>query len=97
MKHLSNLSGFDRDFCRMLYKRVQDEADLGCRSLSEPGPKDIRRGDVLNFSPTEYHTDLCNTFPILMTSLTAIVCKGRSWEEALQVNNLKRALFNQIL
>ena len=66
---------------------MQAEADHGCTALSEPGPKEIRRDDVLNFSPEEYHTDLCNTFPILMTTLTAIVSKGQSWEEARQVNN----------
>ena len=92
LKHLSSLSGFDKDFCRLLYKCAQDEADLGCRTLSESGPKDMGRDDVLNFSSAEYHGDLCSKFPILMTTLTAIVSKDRSWEEAFLVSNLERSL-----
>ena len=88
MKHLSALSGFDHDLCQFLFKQVQSEADSGCRALNEPGPKSFTRDTVLNFDPLEYHTELCTQFPILMTVLTAVTCRGGTWEEAMQVLNV---------
>ena len=79
------MPNFDHHFCKFLYNRVQDEIDEGCHALSEPGPKDITRADVMGHSAADYHSDLCNNFPTLMTCLTAAVCKGRSWEENIKV------------
>ena len=88
LKKLSTLSGFERDFCKFLYKKVQEEADSGCRALSEPKPKDIKWEDLLNFEPEEYHQELGDTFPILMTCLTAVASKGCTWEQAIKVQKL---------
>ena len=71
-----------------MFKQVQYEADSGCRALNEPGPKFFTRDSVLNFKPPEYHVELCGQFPILMTVLTAVTCRGCTWEEAMQVENV---------
>lgn len=88
LKHLSALSGFRHDLCKFLFKQVQYEADSGCRALNEPGPKSFTRDTLLDFNPLEYHEGLCTQFPILMTVLTAVTCRGGTWEEAMQVLNV---------
>ena len=79
------MSGFNTDLCKFLYNRVQDEADAGCQALREPGPKSWTVGDIEEHNIEEYFQKFTSNFPILMTCLTAVTCKGRSWEENFTV------------
>ena len=76
LNHLSKMPKFDRAFHKFLWKKVQREADKGCRLLSEPGPSAFLREDVENFEPDDYYDLFCSTFPTFMISLVAVAVKG---------------------
>ena len=85
MNHLQNLPGFDEAFNTMLYKRVQQEADDGCHSLTEFGPSTFDKEALEGYSVEEHYDNLCSTFPTAMTVAAAIVTKEKSCEAGVKV------------
>ena len=86
LNHMSRMPGFDKAFHTMLYKRIQKEADVGCRTWQAPTPSTWKMEDVEKFDSEKFYEKLCITFPDLLTSLAAVATKKRSNVDGVQVS-----------
>ena len=86
LNRLQNVPGFDEDFNNLLYKRVQQEADAGCRSLNEFGPSTFDKEALESYDVEEHYEKLCTTFPTAMTVCAALVTKEKSCKQGVEVS-----------
>ena len=87
MNHLQRLPGFDKAFLKVSYKRMQSEADSGCRAIAqtEISPSTFRREDIDKLDMEVNYERLCSSFPTLMTGIVAVTTKERSYASAMKV------------
>ena len=89
LNHLSKMSNFEGGYQKFLFKKAQQEADLGCRSTSfnESRPSTFTKEDVTGFDMNNYYSNLCATFPTLMTPMTAVAASGLFEDGTIEVLN----------
>ena len=87
MNHLQGLDGFDQAFREICFKRVQKEADDGCRAiaLTEVGPSNFQREVIDSLDMEVNYERLCSTFPTLMAGMVAVATKERCYDSAIKV------------
>ena len=89
---LSTMPGFDNAFNSFLYKRIQKEADEGCRNWDDPAPRTFTIEDVEEFDSVKFYEKLSATFPTLLTSLAAVTTKKRNKDAGVQVSLSSREI-----
>ena len=86
------MPGFDNAFNSFLYKRIQKEADEGCRNWDDPAPRTFTLEDVEEFDSVKFYEKLSATFPTLLTSLAAVTTKKRNKDAGVQVSLSSREI-----
>ena len=87
LNHLQDVPGFDKAFLEMSFKRMQREADSGCRAIAatEISPSTFERQDIDKLDMEANYEQLCSAFPTLMTGMAAVTTKDRCYASALKV------------
>ena len=85
MNRLQELPKFGDDLLELIYKRTQEEADAGSRTLNEFGPNTFNKESLEGYDVGEHYEKLCSTFPTAMTVAAALVTKKKNCAEGVEV------------
>ena len=78
------MPGFEKAFQKLVFEKVQDEADRAAKSLNEPGPSFFTRAELTSFDPDHYYSSLCSKAPLTMSALGGMC--SRQMHSDMQVN-----------